>query len=143
MDESILSTLSKTTLAQDQSNIGMLHNVKFRNEEFRKRNIITKDVLHPVLDAKGNKVLDKNGKPVMRLVTVPVSIPDIEREALKIFVDSQPCWFEGCEEIRKAFKEELNQGNYTGCAPCKKGAVWRKYLKKTVDALNLAKRNKG
>jgi hypothetical protein len=88
MDESILSTLSKTTLAQDQSSVGMLHNVKFRNEEFRKRNIVTKDVLHPVLDAKGNKVLDKNGKPVMRLVTVPVSIPDIEREALKIFVDS-------------------------------------------------------
>ena len=59
-----------------------------------------------------------------------------EKEAIKIFVDSYPCWFDGCEDIRKAYKDEVERTlGPDGCTSCKKGAILRKYLKQAVDAL--------
>lgn len=54
---------------------------------------------------------------------------------IKLFVDSSPCWFPECEELRAAYKEELGTmlALYTDpadCPACEKGALMRKYLKK-------------
>jgi hypothetical protein len=70
--------------------------IEFRNKEFKERNIVTKDIVTPVKDKDGNPVKDKDGNPVMRIITIPIHIPEIEKQALKVFVDSVPCWFDGC-----------------------------------------------
>lgn len=49
-----------------------------------------------------------------------------ERKVLSFFVDSTPCWFEGCTELRDRYQAELTKLG-TNCPTCQKGAVIRKY----------------
>lgn len=128
--------LNNIKLVGNQSIKGMKNAMNIRNKEFKQRNIITKDILVQVKDAEGKPVVDKvTGKPVMKIVTTPVHIPDEEKEATKLFIDSYECWFDGCEELRRQYKQELAALSDENCVPCKKGAIWRKYIRKTVEAL--------
>lgn len=128
--------LDKVKLVSSQSKKGIQNAITARNKEFKQRNIVTKDILVPVKDSEGNVIIDsKTGKPVMRVVTTPISIPEEEKEATKLFIDSYKCWFEGCQELRDAYKKELASLGDASCVPCKKGAIWRKYIRKTVEAI--------
>jgi hypothetical protein len=49
-----------------------------------------------------------------------------ERKVLSFFVDSAPCWFEGCDELRAKYQDEVAKLG-AGCPSCQKGAVIRKY----------------
>lgn len=62
------------------------------------------------------RVIDKN------------SIPDSTKRDIKFFSDS-PCWFEGCEELRTQYQDELTKLESANCKSCEKGALIRKYLK--------------
>ena len=125
------TNIDNVTLTSAQSKLGIKAAIKQRNKEFQKRNIITKDILVPVKD--------KDGNIVKRWVTIPTYIPEVEKEAIKVFIDSYPCWFPGCEELRKKYKDELNSENPNGCSSCKKAPILRKYLKLAVNALNSLK----
>lgn len=133
------TNIDNVTLTSAQSKLGIKAAIKQRNKEFQKRNIITKDILVPVKDKDGNIVKDKDGNIVKRWVTIPTYIPEVEKEAIKVFIDSYPCWFAGCEELRKKYKDELNSENPNGCSSCKKAPILRKYLKLAVNALNSLK----
>lgn len=128
--------LDKVTLVASQSKQGLKNVMQFRNKQFAERNIVTKTVMHPVMDKDGNPLKDDKGEPVMRMVTIPVHIPEVEKEAIKVFVDSVPCWFDGCEKLRQEYKKELEDNKLEpGCSSCKKGAILRKYLKIAVNIL--------
>lgn len=132
--------LNKVELVSSQSKKGIQNAIAVRNKEFKQRNIVTKDILVQIKDQDGNPVIDeKTGKPLMRVVTTPVHIPEEEKEATKLFIDSYECWFDGCKELREAYKKELASLGDENCIPCKKGAIWRKYIRKTVDALKRQK----
>lgn len=134
--------LNNVNLVKSQSKEGLKNTMKFRQQQLAERNIITKTVLQPVKDQDGNVVKGEDGQPVMRMVTIPVHIPDIEKEAIKVFVDSIPCWFEGCQKIRDDYKNELQANKLEpGCTSCKKGNILRKYLKIAVSILQA--RDKG
>jgi hypothetical protein len=47
---------------------------------------------------------------------------------MQFFNDNYPCWFEGCEDLRRAYKEELAQ--QTNCKTCTRGTLIRKYSEK-------------
>ena len=74
--------LNKVNLVKSQSKEGLKNTMKFRQQQLAERNIITKTVLQPVKDADGNVVKGEDGQPVMRMVTIPVHIPEIEKEAI-------------------------------------------------------------
>ena len=53
---------------------------------------------------------------------------------MQFFNDSVPCYFAGCEEVRREYKEELkNLGE--GCRECDKGEVMRSYMGKLQKLL--------
>lgn len=131
-----MENINNVTLIGSQSQDGMRRAIEFRNKEFKERNIVTKDIVTPVKDKDGNPVKDKDGNPVMRIITIPIHIPEIEKQALKVFVDSVPCWFDGCQELRNKYKQELKENSIDeGCSSCKKGPIIRKYLKLAAQAL--------
>lgn len=112
--------------------------MEFRAKECKKRNIITKDILVPVKDKDGNVIKGEDGQPVMQWATIPTFIPQVEKDALKVFIDSIPCWFNGCEQIRDAYNKELKitmDSKSSKCSDCKKGPILRKYLRKAVEIL--------
>lgn len=53
------------------------------------------------------------------------SIPEEFQELLSFFLDDQPCWFTGCEDLRELYHAEL--GEDASCTSCHKGALIRKY----------------
>ena len=57
------------------------------------------------------------------------SVPPKELEIFRFFSEHAPCWFEGCEELRKRYSLEL-AGLPDDCPDCHKGALIRKYADK-------------
>ena len=57
-----------------------------------------------------------------------------EQELFKFFSDHSECWFDGCEEMRKKYKEELDKLP-PNCPNCQKGALIRKYKEKIKPLL--------
>jgi len=56
---------------------------------------------------------------------------------MPFFSKSRECWFEGCEEMRSKYFEEVEELDikYKGkCPSCKKGGVIRKYIQELKDA---------
>lgn len=50
------------------------------------------------------------------------------RKAMDFFSDKIDCWFDGCEELRENYKEDLKALKADGkCKGCDKGALIRKY----------------
>ena len=58
-----------------------------------------------------------------------------EAEIFKFFSEATPCWFSGCEELRKEYFTELaNLG--PNCPACQKGSIIRKYKPKVEELIN-------
>lgn len=90
-----------------------------------------------VLDASGQPVYDKKGNPITKDRIVIKSIPASEAELNRFYSLDIPCWFNGCEELRKEYKAELDKANPTGCTDCQKGAIMRLF----EDRIRLAIKN--
>jgi hypothetical protein len=67
-------------------------------------------------------VIEKDGP-----TTIIKSIPASEQELFKFFTDT-PCWFAGCEDLRKAYEAEIEDAGGESCTGCQKGAITRKYV---------------
>lgn len=74
-------------------------------------------------DRDGKPIIGKDGKPVMHTVSTLSHISDDARELIEVFNFNEPCWFKGCDGLRKQYKEELANSS---CKTCK-GALLRKY----------------
>jgi hypothetical protein len=57
---------------------------------------------------------------------VITSVSPQDRLILGFFVESTPCWFDGCETLRKAYLSEVSKLG-SNCPACQKGAIIRKY----------------
>ncbi len=66
-----------------------------------------------------------------------VQLNEAAKKNIKFF-GSAPCWFEGCDELRAQYQSELDalQNRTTGCKPCEKGALMRKFLLLLEQAQN-------
>jgi hypothetical protein len=80
------------------------------------------------LDARGIKHhKDEQGRVIID------SISSREQKIMTFFSDLTPCWFDGCEELRKEYKEDYAKIGGANCKACTHGALIRKYMEK-VDA---------
>jgi hypothetical protein len=55
--------------------------------------------------------------------------------AMRFFSTESPCWFEGCEELRAKYAQELESIGGDACPACKRGALTRKYLPMVIAKL--------
>lgn len=83
-------------------------------------------------DADGNVILGKDGKPVVYNTSTLVNLTDQARELIETLNDATPCWFKGCESLRKQYKEELANSS---CKVCK-GTIIRKYTQLARELLD-------
>lgn len=86
-----------------------------------------------VKDKDGNTVIGGDGKPLTYTASTMAGISDDARELIEVFNERTPCWFKGCEGLRKQYNEEVGASNCTGCS----GATRRKYMalaRKLLDA---------
>lgn len=60
--------------------------------------------------------------------------PELQRNMQ--FFGEGPCWFDGCDEMREKYHEEMDalENRPGGCRNCDKGALIRKYLAKVAAA---------
>ena len=58
----------------------------------------------------------------------------IRQEIIPFFVDSSPCWFPGCEELREEYRKELEKLG-SNCPGCQRGALMRKFAPRVEDAI--------
>ena len=76
------------------------------------------------------------GKKGGKQTRVIKPITEEQKEVLKFFSTLTPCWFEGCEELRSQYQEDLKErGGDKGCTSCQKGALMREYMEKVAKAL--------
>jgi len=68
--------------------------------------------------------VSKDGKVVIN----KISQEDIDR--MKFFVPGYECNFEGCEDLKKSYEDELEKMGGNNCKACAKGALIRKYMAK-------------
>lgn len=59
------------------------------------------------------------------------SMPDAEREAMRFFSLQYPCWFEGCEELRREFVEARESKNCNRC----EGTLIRSFLPRVREKI--------
>ncbi len=56
------------------------------------------------------------------------------QQNLRFFEEENPCWFEGCEELREAYRKELAaMEEDPECSGCEKNKLKVKYLHKLPD----------
>jgi hypothetical protein len=97
-------------------------------------------VKDPVLDKDGNQLKDSSGNPVFSNRIIIKSVPPEEAELNRFYTLQIPCWFGGCEELRKEYKEALDKagkGPDGTCTDCEKGAIMRMF----ADRVKLAIKN--
>lgn len=97
-------------------------------------------VKDPVLDKDGNQLKDSSGNPVYSNRIIIKSVPPEEAELNRFYTLQIPCWFGGCEELRKEYKEALDKaskGPDGTCTDCEKGAIMRMF----ADRVKLAIKN--
>jgi hypothetical protein len=97
-------------------------------------------VKDPVLDKDGNQLKDSSGNPVFSNRIIIKSVPPEEAELNRFYTLQIPCWFDGCEELRKEYKEALDKagkGPDGTCTDCEKGAIMRMF----ADRVKLAIKN--
>jgi hypothetical protein len=85
------------------------------------QNIVAEELMPEELPPiKTTAIRDASGKLVVS------SISDTDRRILGFFSPSTPCWFQGCEELRKQYQVEEGALD-ANCPDCQKGAIIRKY----------------
>lgn len=52
---------------------------------------------------------------------------DQEARRLRLFAEEAPCWFDGCEELRKQYLGDIARMD-DNCLPCEQGRIMRRYL---------------
>lgn len=68
--------------------------------------------------------------------TQPANVKSpVSKDIIPFFVDSSPCWFEGCEELREEYRKELEKLG-TNCPGCQRGALMRKFAPRVEDAIS-------
>jgi len=74
-------------------------------------------------------------KVVTKQVKMVTQVDPKDAEMFKFFSEATPCWFSGCEELRKEYFTELaNLG--PNCPACQKGSIIRKYKPKVEELIN-------
>lgn len=124
---------------RQQTNVGDVMNTTIENE-LASFGIEGTTTYVPMKDKNGNPVFGKDGKPVYARQFTPTYTPKWFVDALPMLEGTTPCTFEGCEEIREAYKAELN--SIKGCAPCQKGGLIRKYMKQIQAKMPASELNK-
>lgn len=66
---------------------------------------------------------------------VITSVSKEDQEILKFFVDSVPCWFEGCEELRKEWNEAVAKAGGEKCVGCARGRIMRQFNPRVRELL--------
>ncbi len=86
------------------------------------------------------KFLDDNPNDYQAPAPAAREISTQDRQHIKFFSKSAPCWFEGCEELREEYAEEIAALEAkTGCkAGCNKAPIMEKYLKRVAQAVGNA-----
>ncbi|MEG1542958.1 MAG: hypothetical protein RR382_00340 [Tannerellaceae bacterium] len=71
------------------------------------------------------KLLRSRGMVVERdgNTTIIKSAPPLETDLVKVFGGHCDCWFEGCEELRNAYKREVEAAEEKGCSGCAKNSI--------------------
>jgi hypothetical protein len=66
-----------------------------------------------------------------------IQLSEAAKKNIKFFGHG-PCWFEGCEQLRAEYQNELTamQARAEGCRGCEKGVLMRKYLELVEAATN-------
>ena len=58
----------------------------------------------------------------------------IRQDIIPFFVESSPCWFPGCEELREEYRKELGKLG-SNCPGCQRGALMRKFAPRVEAAI--------
>jgi len=75
--------------------------------------------LQKALDAAGNTTITAD--------------PSVQKQ-FKFFSKETPCWFEGCEELRKEYYHELETMEQDpNCSNCAKGKLVNKFLLRVIE----------
>ena len=72
------------------------------------------------LDARGIKYEEVDGSLVV------TEIPQIERTLLEFFVESKPCFFPGCAQLRESYHREI-EALGPACPDCDKAKIMERY----------------
>lgn len=103
-------------------------------------------VKEPVLDSDGNQLKDSHGNPVTHNRIIIKSIPPEEAELNRFYTLQIPCWFDGCEELRKEYQAEIDKAGAKKadgtCTDCEKGAIMRMFADRVKLAIKNSKRAK-
>lgn len=95
--------------------------------------------MQPVKDKNGNEVI-RDGKHLMRSVPTIQHVPELLLEVWALLDGKKECWFGGCESLLDQYKADVDVASAeTGCTPCKKRSIKKKY---EVKLLALAKKHK-
>lgn len=90
----------------------------------------------PVTDENGNVVRDADGSIRYHNTIIIKKVPESEAEVNRFFSLTYPCWFGGCEELRKEYKEALAKEGKDDCTDCQKGAIMRMFESRVRQAIN-------
>lgn len=95
-------------------------------------------------DDQGNIIRDKNGNPVTISQFTPTEVPAWFTKAIMILSGHEECYFEGCNEIVDAYKQELAtlEARPGGCRECDRSRLKRTYAQKFRNALPPNEANK-
>lgn len=59
--------------------------------------------------------------------------PQTQR-AYQFFLPDNPCWFDGCDELREEYEQAV-EARGSDCPACKKGELIRKYLPRVLELM--------
>ena len=77
----------------------------------------------PLYAPEGATIIRKNDGSLARVLTKE------EQHVLSFFID-KPCDFEGCESLRAAYKQAVEEAGGEKCPDCKKGEIMREFREK-------------
>lgn len=94
-------------------------------KECQRLGITFKTQTRPLLK-DGKPVIGQDGKPIVQTVNILSDITDDARELLEVLNFGTPCWFKGCESLRKQYAQEKAEQEKK-CSGCS-GTLTRRYM---------------
>lgn len=94
-----------------------------------------------------NEKLTKDGLPVFMpdgvtpaksYSTVITYVPPEEQDIARFFAGVSACWFDGCDELRRAYRKELDkflEENGEDCPACQRNTIRRRYEPMVREAI--------